>query len=385
MDVMIRMLGGDYVRLAEAVVEDCRRALARVHKTRPGEQLYGLALCVDNDATSFYIMANTLEGLLEATNADRPARNHLSLDEVTSNDLIGDPYGWVVNLESGLKSNQLMSAIWEKQFDERYYDEIRLNVYKAIVSGLREFDRLGEFSGKLPRDQMVLTLYQNDPDNPEWVTEWARKLNPPAAFEIFARGYAYGVDTSGGGDQDAADYAYLDEWNPSIRQRSPEDQIQYWIEQLNAMAGGKECDIDKDTNVHFPLRYIAKFADAAVTPLLKLACKWADQSEWTNADEFREDDDENDSVQATPMSEVIMLLLWKVKEIGYTNPPVEALLREFLEKSCWINEGKPIWGTNPAHCADCLFAFYPEKYPETKRAGNNALENRDEFLKTPIM
>ena len=152
MDVVIRMLGGDYVRLAEAVVENCRRALAQVHEERPEDQLYGLALCIDNDATSIYIMANTLEGLLEATNADRPAENHLALDEVTSDDLIGYPYGWVVNLESGLESNQVMSAIWEKQSDERYYDETRLNVYKAIVSGLQELDKLGEFSGKLSRD-----------------------------------------------------------------------------------------------------------------------------------------------------------------------------------------------------------------------------------------
>jgi hypothetical protein len=382
---MIRLLGGDYVRLAEAVVEDCRRALAKVHEERPGEQLYGLALCVDNDATSFYIMANTLEGLLETTNAGRPAEDHCALGELTPDDLIGYPYGWVINLESGLDSNRVMSDIWEKQSDERYYDETRLNIYRAIVSGLQEFDEMGEFRSELPRDQMVLTLYQNDPDNPEWVMDWARKLNPPAAVEIFEQGYAYRVDTTSEEDQDAEDYKYLDEWNPTLRQRLPEDQIQYWIEQLDAMAAGKECDIDKGTNAHFPLDYVAKFKEAAVTPLLKLACKWADQPEWTNAEEFREDDDENETVQATPMSEVILFVLWKVKEMGYATPEVEPLLREFLEKSCRVNEGKPIWGTNPVHCADCLFTFYPEKYPEPKMAGNNALENRQEFFKISIV
>ena len=54
-------------------------------------------------------MANTLEGLLETTNEDLPAEDHRALEELTPDDLIGYPYGWVVNLESGLNSNQVMN------------------------------------------------------------------------------------------------------------------------------------------------------------------------------------------------------------------------------------------------------------------------------------
>lgn len=43
----------------------------------------------------------------------------------------------------------------------------------------------GKFKGRLPREQMVLMLWINDPSYPSWAVEYASQLNPKTVAEWF--------------------------------------------------------------------------------------------------------------------------------------------------------------------------------------------------------
>jgi hypothetical protein len=154
------------------------------------------------------------------------------------------------------------------------------------------------------------------------------------------------------------------------------DRIAFWIGQLDKLAAGEECEASRiGVDAEFPLDQLVEIGKEAVIPLLRLACKWADQPEWDNDDEK--------AAKRTPMADVILWLLWRVKDLGHADRQIERLLREFLKRSCAVNEGRSLWGTLPVHCADCLHELF-DRYPESKMAGNNALENRTTFLRMPM-
>jgi hypothetical protein len=183
-------------------------------------------------------------------------------------------------------------------------------------------------------------------------------------------GYSYA------GDEPSETARTVEEIEERARAMSVPDRINYWIGQLDQMAAGEPCDMTKiEVNAHFPVDHAAEIGNDAVVPLLKLACRWADKPEW--------DSDDEEAANPTPMAEVILFLLWKVKEMGYADHQVEVLLREFLERSCQANAGRSLWGTLPVHCADCLHELF-DRYPETEMAGNNALANRASFLRIPL-
>lgn len=150
------------------------------------------------------------------------------------------------------------------------------------------------------------------------------------------------------------------------------ERIAYWTGQLDQLAAGKDCDISRiGRNAHFPLDRLAEMGGEVVTPLLKLACKWADQLEW--------DTDDEETAEETPVAEVIMLLLWKVRALGHANEEAERLLVQFVEKSCRVNKSRALWGTNPYHAAMCLHALFG--YPIPEMAGNNSLVRPEQFMK----
>jgi hypothetical protein len=58
-------------------------------------------------------------------------------------------------------------------------------IFDAMCRGLKKFAGSGKFKGKLPRDQMVLMLWINDPSYPSWAVEYAAELNPKPVAEWF--------------------------------------------------------------------------------------------------------------------------------------------------------------------------------------------------------
>ncbi len=65
----------------------------------------------------------------------------------------------------------------------RRLKELRVSVRRQA----QVLDLLAErvAAGPLPRDEMVLMLWGDDPDHPECVIEWARELNPPMELARF--------------------------------------------------------------------------------------------------------------------------------------------------------------------------------------------------------
>ena len=160
------------------------------------------------------------------------------------------------------------------------------------------------------------------------------------------------------------------------------ERIAFWIDELDKLARRQPCQSSQlGLNAHFPIGNVVEVGPAAIVPLLQLACKWAQTPVWVWPSGVVPDED---NAEYGPLKEEVLLyILWKVKELGVANREVELLLREFLEKSCRASEGKPLWSTLPVHCADCLHTLFG-RYPKSEMGGSNELENRDQFLQVPI-
>ena len=213
-------------------------------------------------------------------------------------------------------------------------------------------DELADIAGSIPSASLELLR--------------SRGLLGPEGHWDRRPGFSYGEE------EQAESARRVQEIEERVRAMPQPDQINYWIGQLDCLAGGTPCDMTRiGVNAHFPLDRLDEFGKDATVALLELAGKWADQPEW--------DSDDENAAQETPMARVMLYLLWKVKEMQHASPEMERLLQDFLRRSCQINEGRSLWGTLPFHSADCLHELF-DRYPEPQMAGNNALENRAEFL-----
>jgi hypothetical protein len=67
------------------------------------------------------------------------------------------------------------------------------DIFEGIVEGLKKFDASGRFKGKLPREQMLLVLWINDPaeHNAKAVMKWVEQMNPKPVAEWFNAVYSY--------------------------------------------------------------------------------------------------------------------------------------------------------------------------------------------------
>ena len=174
-------------------------------------------------------------------------------------------------------------------------------------------------------------------------------------------------------DSDEAKTARLESRIASLPKN---EQLNYWLEQLDSMAAGRECDMSRlNRNAIYVVDQVEKLGSQVVVPLLKLACRWADRPEF--------DSDDLDTATSTPMHDVVLELLWKVAEMQFANRQVELLLRDFLERSVRLNNGRQLWGTLPFHCADCLHKLFG-RYPKPDMDGNNALIRPERFQSVPL-
>ena len=160
-------------------------------------------------------------------------------------------------------------------------------------------------------------------------------------------------------------------------------RIDYWIQDLDKLAARQPCDSSRiGCNASFALDHLGELGAAAVLPMLRLACKWADTPVWVWPAGVVPSDE---NAEFGPLKEdVIVRLFWKVRDLGCADRQTELLLREFLQRSCRANAGQPLWSTLPVHCADCLHTLFG-RYPQSVMGGsNNELENREQFLQVPL-
>jgi hypothetical protein len=170
-------------KLPDAVCEDAQAAFARFVAARKGATINALALCSVDDAVEPYIMGATLEEGIGPIGAPNP-------DPVAA--WSSDPADW--SWSDGpqpYKSGHIIGAILDDE--KRPFEERAEEIFGGIVAGLKKFDASGQFKGKLPREQMLLVLWINDPSdqNAEAVMKWVAQMNPKPVSDWFSAVYSY--------------------------------------------------------------------------------------------------------------------------------------------------------------------------------------------------
>jgi hypothetical protein len=63
--------------------------------------------------------------------------------------------------------------------ERRPFEKRSGEIFQGIVDGLKQFDASGQFKGKLPREQMLLVLWIDDPgdENAKSVLKWVGQMN----------------------------------------------------------------------------------------------------------------------------------------------------------------------------------------------------------------
>lgn len=165
-------------RLADAVAANAADAFARFVGARGDDSIIALALCSVDDAASPYIMGATLDDI-------GPIKD-------TEDTWKADPADWSWNDEDNkYRYDAIISEMLEHQPDS--FEEHGRDIFEGIVEGLKMFDAGGRFKGKLPREQMLLVLWINDPaeHNAKAVMKWVEQMNPKPVSKWFNAVYSY--------------------------------------------------------------------------------------------------------------------------------------------------------------------------------------------------
>jgi hypothetical protein len=165
-------------RLADAVAADAADAFARFVADRGNESIVALALCSVDDAVPPYIMVATLDDIGPIKGTDDTWR--------------ADPADWSWNDEGHeYRCAAIIDEMLEHQPES--FEEQGRDIFEGIVEGLKKFDASGRFKAKLPREQMLLVLWINDPaeHNAKGVMKWVEQMNPKPVAEWFNAVYSY--------------------------------------------------------------------------------------------------------------------------------------------------------------------------------------------------
>ena len=165
-------------RLADAVAADAAAAFARFVAARGDDAIVAFALCSVDDAVSPYIMGATLDDIGPIHGTDDTWK--------------ADPADWSWNDEGNkYRYDSIIGEMLDHQPDS--FEEHGRDIFAGIVEGLKKFDASGRFKGKLPREQMLLLLWINDPaeHNARAVMKWVEQMNPKAVAKWFNAVYSY--------------------------------------------------------------------------------------------------------------------------------------------------------------------------------------------------
>jgi hypothetical protein len=165
-------------QLAAAVAADAADAFARFVAERGDDSVVALALCSVDDAVSPYIMGATLDDIGPIKGTEDTWR--------------ADPADWSWSDEGNkYRYDAIISEMLDHQPDS--FEEHGREIFAGIVEGLKKFDASGRFKGKLPREQMLLALWINDPaeHNAKAVMKWVEQMNPQPVAKWFQAVYSY--------------------------------------------------------------------------------------------------------------------------------------------------------------------------------------------------
>ncbi len=166
-------------RLTDAVAVDAAEAFARFAGARSKDAITALALCSVDDAASPYIMGATLHDIGPIEGADQDTWR-------------ADPADWSwSDAGNAYRFDAIIAEILEDE--SRPFEKRADEIFQGIVAGLKKFDAGGKFKGRLPREQMLLILWINDPSehNAKSVMKWVAQMNPKPVAQWFNAVYTY--------------------------------------------------------------------------------------------------------------------------------------------------------------------------------------------------
>ena len=178
MGIFSRQSSSPSSRLADSVALDVSEAFSRFVADRGEDSIVAFALCSVDDAAPPYIMGATLDDI-----------GPIQGIEDTFN---ADPADW--SWSDGTRSyrfDPIISEMLEHQ-PESFAQHGR-DVFEGIVEGLKRFDGSGHFKGRLPREEMLLMLWIEDPatHNARAVMKWVEQINPKPVSTWFNAVYSY--------------------------------------------------------------------------------------------------------------------------------------------------------------------------------------------------
>ncbi len=171
-------------RLAAAVCQDVTEAYARFVAARGSDTINALALCSVDDAVSPYIVGATLEEGIGPIGTWPDGSVYGPLDAF--------PADWSWSDEGRrYRYEAIINEMLKHQPNS--FTEHGRDIFEGIVEGLKKFDANGRFKGKLPRDQMLLVLWINDPSehNAKAMVKWVGQMNPIPVAKWFIGVFSY--------------------------------------------------------------------------------------------------------------------------------------------------------------------------------------------------
>ena len=157
-----------------------------------------------------------------------------------------------------------------------------------------------------------------------------------------------------------------------IQKLSHDDQIRYWISELNKLCMGKPSELAE--NFLFPddiiFDAIELLGDTAVLPLLQLCFRHSTKSEF-DADRPKRNIDE------TPFGRMGWQIIRSVEKIGSTDPAVQKQLKRIIKRACDANAERKLWGLVPWHAARVLHMLFDDPPPKTNDRTNALINVQD--------
>jgi hypothetical protein len=166
-------------RLADAVAADAAEAFARFVAAHGEKTIIALALCSVDDAAPPYIMGATLE-------------DDIGPIKGTDDTWRADPADWLwSDGDQPYRCGWIIGEILEDE--SRSFEKRAADIFQGIVAGLNKFDASGQLKGKLPRAEMLLVLWINDPNerNAQSVMKWVGEMNPEPVSQWLNAVYSY--------------------------------------------------------------------------------------------------------------------------------------------------------------------------------------------------
>lgn len=341
--------------LAEKVYEALKAAFSELLATNPDQSFYTFALFTDDSLQFLHPAANSEEALTATVE-----RYNLTVDpkygSTSTRDGMRWAYGdWGYFANFGDDHFDEVNAIVQANFDSPndVFESQLVPLWYAVLKGFHQLDTEQFFGTGDERSQITLLVVGDLPE--ERVNGCVTALNPQDVVDGFLNWRANGEESN-----DDRKAALIER----IAKLSIDEQIRFWITELDTRADGQSSELDKvflntdwaGSGNNCALDALERIGQASVLPMLELILKLSQQPEWDG-------DVPDEEFDETPMQDIAVGAIWKVRDLHYATEQVESLLHEIIRTACNTNAERKHWGILPFHASLCLQTLFDD-YPQ---------------------